>query len=464
MFTDYDDSFKGKAAALIDWALDYAAKIEDQPVRAVVSPGDILAKLPDAAPEHPEEFATLLSGLSDLLPGITHWQHPRFFAYFPANMPPENMLAEIALAAMGVNAMLWETSPAATELEMRTTAWLRDAMGLPDNWHGVIQDTASSATFSAVLAARERALEGRGNRDGLHACPPLTIYVSEEAHSSIEKAARMAGLGSKSIRRVPTDDTLAMDPEALSTMMQADKAAGFIPAALMVTAGGTGTGAFDRAGDVIPVAREYGAYVHVDAAWAGPAMLSEDLRPRFAGVEIADSFVFNPHKWLGIGFDCSIQFLAAPQVQIDALTVKPVYLESVEGVVDYSDWSPVLGRKNRGLKIWMVTQLIGLKRMRESIEHHVAWTADLADLVRETDGFDVVTEPNLALFTFRYKDDQSTLALFEAVNREGTTYLTKTNVAGRPVIRWAIGVWRTEWRHVLESWEAVKRIAAEIKG
>lgn len=455
-------SFREQADALLNWVEDYFARIGDYPVRAQVKPGEVLAKLPEKAPETAEDFAHILAGLKDTLPGVTHWQHPRFFAYFPGNVRPESLLAEIALAAQGANAMLWETSPAATEMEMRTTDWLRDAMGLPNNWSGVVQETASAATFAAVLTARERATGGIANREGLTGCPPLSLYVSAEAHSSIEKAARMAGLGSASVRVVDTDDRLAMDPTRLRSMIEGDIAAGRKPAALMITAGGTGTGAFDRAADLMPIAREHGLYVHVDAAWAGAVMICDEFRPLFCGVEDADSFVFNPHKWLGVGFECSVQFLKNPQEQVDAMTVKPVYLESIDGVCNYCDWSPVLGRRNRGLKLWMVLSLVGLDAIRSMIRDHIRWTADCAAALKRCDGFEVVTEPRLALFTFRYKGDAETEALLHAINADGYAYFTKTNVAGRPVIRWSIGSWRTTEEDVGATLERLQTLAFTV--
>lgn len=481
--------FQSRASRLVEWVQDYFSTLADQPVRSQASVGALLERLPREAPSVCEDaeaaFNALLADLDTLImPGITHWQHPRFFAYFPANARPESQLAEIIMAAMGVNSMLWETSPAATELEVAVCAWLSKAMGLPDSWLGLIQDTASSATFAAVVAAREKALEGHGNKEGLFAAQPLGVYVSGEAHSSIEKAARMAGLGSASVRKIAVDETLAMRPDALKAAIEADLEAGVKPALLVVTSGGTSRGGFDRASKIITIAKQYDIYTHVDAAWAGSAMLLEEQRELFTGVEQADSFVFNPHKWLGIGFDCSVQFLKSPEVQGDALRLKPRYLqtEAVQALnaadraqntannrmaeqwqaLDLSDYSPVLGRRPRALKIWFVLRLVGLDALKEMMRSHIKWAEALAALVTVAPGFELVGQVRLSLLLFRYQSDAHTEALLRAVNDDGFCYLTPTLVDGKPAIRFQIGSWRTRWRDVEESWQRIRAIASTL--
>ena len=445
---------------MIDWAVGYMQSVSTHAVRSQVKAGDIVSALPDNAPTFVENFDTVMNDLNDkIMPGITHWQHPRFLAYFPANVLPESQIADMAIAALGVNSMLWETSPAATELEVVVTNWLRNIMGLPDHFKGMIQDTASNATFSAMVTARELATGSSANRIGLQTMPTLAVYVSGEAHSSIEKAARLAGMGSASIRYIETDDTRAMCPVALQKQIEKDIEDGVKPALLVVTQGGTGVGAFDRAHEIIPIAKQFDCYVHVDAAWAGSAMICPEFQTLFKGCELADSFVFNPHKWLGIGFDCSVQFLANPSQQQQALMIKPAYLDSDVDMPNYSEWSPVLGRRMRALKIWFVLRLVGIKALQTMIINHVDWTQKAADYIDQQDGFKIITQPNLALFTVHYKDNDTTEALLNAVNNDGFTYVTRTNVDGKRVIRIAIGVWTSSYDDIMESMKRIVEIA-----
>lgn len=324
-----------------DWATDYHKGLRDRPVRADLTPGAIAAQLPAVAPDAPEPMAAIFADFERIVPGgMTHWQHPRFFAYFPANASPASMLAEQLANAMACQGMLWQTSPAATEIEQVMVGWLREALGLPEGFVGTIHDSATTATLSAVLTMREQATEFQGNIKGMNG-KILRIYASAQTHSSVDKAIRVAGIGQDNLVKIPTDASFSMRPEALGAAIAADMAAGMVPAGVVLCAGGTSIGAFDRIAACIAVAKAYGIPVHVDAAWAGSAMICPEFRELWDGVEGADSIVFNPHKWLGVQFDCAIQFLRDPGPQVKTLGLRPTYLETAgrEEIVNFNEWT-----------------------------------------------------------------------------------------------------------------------------
>ncbi len=467
------DEFRKHGHQLVDWIADYMDGVKDYPVRAQVKPGEVRAQLPASAPEHGEPFDCMMQDFQQIImPGITHWQHPRFFAYFPANVTPPSILAEMLVNALGVNGMLWETSPAATELEEQMINWLKGMLVLPRAWSGVIQDTASSATFCAVLAARERATGWQSNETGLGDAPKLAYYTSAEAHSSLEKAVKMAGLGKAAVRLVPVDTDHAMQPKALADMMAADRAAGIIPAMVMATVGSTSVGAVDPLQAIGIIARANEAYFHVDAAWAGSAMICPEFRPMLNGIEGADSFVFNPHKWMGVQFDCSAHFVSDHDTLVRTLTILPAYLETREGsdVTNYRDWGIQLGRRMRALKLWFTVRFYGVDGLRAVIRNHVAWAEKLAQIIRSEPDFEIVTGPNLSLLTFRFTPkglDDAALdilsdKLLEGINDDGYTYLTRTLVAGRPVIRFQIGQSKCSEADVLAAWARVVKLARAL--
>ncbi len=372
---------------------------------------------------------------------MTHWQHPRFFAYFPANAAPASMLAEQLANAMAAQAMLWQTSPAATEMEQVMVDWLRQALGLPEGFLGTIHDSATTATFSAILTMREQALNWAGLHQGLSAQPRLRIYASAETHSSVDKAVRLSGIGQENLVKIPTDAQLSMDPEALAAAISADRATGYLPTGVVLCAGGTAVGAFDRIGDCIAVAKAEGLPTHVDAAWAGSAMICEEFRPLWAGAEGADSIVFNPHKWLGAQFDCSVQFLKDPTPQVKTLGLRPSYLETagLEEVVNFNEWTLPLGRRFRALKLWFLLRAHGLDDLRARIHNHVIWSTEACEALRALPGVEIVTEPSLSLFTFALKDDATTEKLLARINDDGRIYLTQTRHRGRYAIRVQVG-------------------------
>ncbi|NBB71613.1 MAG: aspartate aminotransferase family protein [Alphaproteobacteria bacterium] len=462
------DAFRRHGHAVVDLVADYLAGIEDRPVRAPVRPGEVDAALAGAAPETPDDVAAIMADFERVvMPGITHWQHPRFFAYFPANASPPSVLAEMLAAGIAAQCMLWQTSPAATEMESRVLDWLRDAIGLPEGFAGVIQDSASSATLVALVAARERALDGAGNAQGLAGHAPVTVYATAEAHSSIEKACRVAGIGSSGLRHVATDGAGRMRADDLAVKIAEDRAQGRHPAAVVATLGTTGIGAIDPLADIAAVARAEDVYLHVDAAWAGSALLLEEWRWMSAGVAAADSFVFNPHKWLGVQFDCAAHFVREPGVLTAALAIQPSYLTSREtgAVVDYRDWSIPLGRRFRALKLWFTLRAYGLAALRAMLRDHIAWTAELAGRIAAEPDFELTTPPSLALLTFRHLPagvadlDADNRDLLERINADGFLYLTPHTHRGRAVLRWSIGGRTTTRRHVAESFERVKALA-----
>lgn len=453
------------SARAAEWAATYHDTIRDRPVRPDVTPGDTLAQLATAPPETPTPMAEIFADFEQIVPGaMTHWQHPRFFAYFPSNAAPASMLGEQLANAMSAQCMLWQTSPAATEMEIRMVDWLRQALGLPDGFVGTIQDSATTATFCAILTMRERALGWAGLEDGLAGGPRLRIYASVENHSSIDKGVRLAGIGQRNLVKIASDATGAMDVDALRDAITADRAAGFLPAGIVACAGGTSTGAFDRIADVIAVARDEGLYSHVDAAWSGSAMICPEFRALWAGVEGADSIVFNPHKWLGTNFDCSIQFLANPTPHVKTLGLRPAYLETAgqEDIINFNEWTVPLGRRFRALKLWFLLRAHGLEDLRARIRNHVAWTEMAAAEVAKWDGFEIVTPPRLALFTFAAGDNARTEALLEAVNADGRIYLTQTMLGGRYVIRMTIGQFDTTEDDVRFALAVIREMAATV--
>ena len=396
-------------------------------------------------------------------PGMTHWQHPRFFAYFPANAAPASILAEHLANAIAAQAMLWQTSPAATEIEQVMIDWLRQALALPEGFSGTIHDSATTATLCAVLTMRERSLDWTGLHQGLSAQPRLRIYASAETHSSVDKAVRLAGIGQDNLVKVPTGPDHALDPGALDRLIRADLAAGYRPAGVVLCAGGTSIGAFDRIAETLAIAKTHDLYTHVDAAWAGSAMICPEFRTLWAGVEGADSMVFNPHKWLGAQFDCAVQFLADPGPQVRTMGLRPDYLQTQsEGeIVNFNEWTVPLGRRFRALKLWFVLRAYGLKGLRDRIRNHVAWSREAADALAALPGIEITTAPSLSLFTFALRaGDSATEALLARINDDGRIYLTQTRHRGRYVIRVQVGQFDCTHEDVL----MIARVVKELQG
>lgn len=454
-----------------EWGADYRDSVAIRPVRAQGEPGEVMARLADGPPESPEPMERIMADFErDIVPAMTHWQHPRFFAYFPANAAPASVVAEYLVSAMAAQCMLWQTSPAATEMEIRIVDWLRQALGLPEGFSGVIQDTASTATLAAVLTMREKALSWAGNRKGLSGQKQVRIYASGGVHTSIDRAIWVSGIGEENLVRIPMCGPLnAMDPVALDAAIRADREAGMLPAGIIASVGGTSTGATDDVAAIAAIASRHGLYLHVDAAWAGSAMICPEFRHYWRGVEEADSIVFNPHKWLGAQFDCSVQFLKNPEHQVRTLAIQPEYLKThgKDGVVNFSEWGVPLGRRFRALKLWFLIRAHGLEDLRSRIRNHVAWSKALCERLRAEPGFEIVTEPMLSLFSFRHvrdgdseeETDRRNLDLVNRINDDGRIYLTQTRVDGRLAIRFQAGQFDCREEDVMLAFDVITELA-----
>jgi aromatic-L-amino-acid decarboxylase len=474
------DEFRRHGHAVVDWIADYWSGLADRPVVPADPPGAVASKLPAAAPEAGEDFAAILADLDRIVtPGLTHWQHPGFFAYFPANTSGPSVLGDLVCAGLGVQGMLWSTGPACTEVETVMLDWLAGLLDLPDRFRssgpggGVIQDSASSATLVATLAALHRAGRGgwrTGGTDRRH-----TVYTSTQGHSSIEKAARIAGVGSGAVRLIDVDDqTLAMRPAALRDAIAADRAAGLVPTLVVATIGTTSTTAVDPLADLGPICREAGAWLHVDAAYAGAAAVCPELRWSHAGLEFADSYCFDPHKWLLTGFDCDAFWVADRAELIEALTVMPEFLRNAAtesgAVIDYRDWQVPLGRRFRALKLWFVLRWYGGAGLRAHVRSAVALAQEFAGWVRADDRFEIVAPHPFSLVCFRLRGgsggdpdgDKASEALLRQINRSGRAHLTHTRVRGRYALRLAIGSPQTRREHVETAWRLIQTAADEI--
>jgi aromatic-L-amino-acid decarboxylase len=463
------DAFRHWSRRAADWGADYRETLRDRPVRPDVKPGGTARLIADAPPEAPEPMEAIFSDFeASILPGMTHWQHPRFFAYFPANAAPAAVVAEYLASAMAAQCMLWQTSPAATELETKVTDWLRQALALPAEFQGVIQDTASSATLAAVLVMRERALGWDGNRSGLSGQGTIRVYCSDQVHSSIDRAIWVSGVGERNLVRITgTGPLRGMDPGALDAAIAADKAGGLRPAGIIASVGGTSTGGTDDVAALAEIAQRHGLYLHVDAAWAGSAMICPEFRHLWAGAERADSIVFNPHKWLGAPFECSVQFVRDPTSLRSTLAIRPEFLKTPgrDDIINYSEWSIDLGRRFRALKLWFLLRAYGLSGLRGMIRDHVAWAGGLADRLAAQPDFDIVTAPVLSLFTFRHRPkgvvdlDAHNLELLERINREGAIYITQTRIGDRIALRFQVGQFETTEQDVAVGYETILRHA-----
>ncbi|MCT8331184.1 pyridoxal phosphate-dependent decarboxylase family protein [Albidovulum sediminis] len=459
------NTFARWGARIADWGAAYHQGLRDRPVRAMTRPGAVAAQLPPAPPEAPEAMEVIFADFERIvMPGMTHWQHPRFFAYFPANATPPSMLAEFLATTVAAQCMLWQTSPAATEMETVMMDWLRQSVGLPEDFKGVIQDSASSATLAAVLVMRERALAWAGNLAGLTGQPRLRVYASGEVHTSIDRAIWISGIGAENLVRIPTEGPRrGISIAALEAAIAADRVAGYLPCGIIGCTGGTGIGACDDIAAVVRVAQAEGLYTHVDAAWAGAAMICPEFRGLWLGVDGADSVVLNPHKWLGVQFDCAAHFLRDPASLVQTLAIRPEYLKThgADGIINYSEWSIPLGRRFRALKLWFVLRHYGLEGLRARIRNHVRWSQALAARLAADPRFEIVTEPVLSLFTFRLKgaDDAAQQDFINRINDDGRIYLTQTRVDGALVIRFQAGQFDATEADIAMAFDVLSELA-----
>lgn len=473
------DDFRDHGNSIVDWIARYFVEVEGLPVLSRTQPGDLLRKLPPTCPETGVGMGQILEDFErEVLDGITHWNHPSFFGFFPANNSGPSILGEFLTAGIGAQCMVWKTSPAAAELEERTLEWLRDLLGLPQTWSGVIQDTASTATLCALLTARERATDWSTNRDGLAAHGRrLTVYASEEIHSSIPKAVRIAGLGEANLRSIETDAHLAMRPDRLEAAIEADRAAGLTPCCIVACLGTTATHAFDDLAAIGEIARRHGVWLHVDAAMAGTAAMLPECRWMHAGVDAADSYVFNPHKWMFTNFDLSAYYVREPALLTRTFEIHPEYLRTDvdREVKNYRDWGIPLGRRFRALKLWFVLRYYGAGGIREKLRHHLTLAETFRDWVDEAPAFERMNEAPLNLICFRFVGDAPTETpperidawnetLLHELNASGELFLTHCRIRGRYALRMSIGQTNTTDRHVADAWRRIRETAERSTG
>jgi aromatic-L-amino-acid decarboxylase len=470
--------FAAAGHALIDWIARYLTDTEQYPVLSRAQPGDVRAALPPAAPERGEPFAALMADVDRIImPGVTHWNHPGFFAYFAISGSAPGILAELLTAALNINGMLWRTSPAATELEQHTLDWLRQLLGLAPGWFGMITDTASISTLLALAAAREApphlAIRSRG-LPGRADLPLLRIYTSAESHSSVDRAAITLGFGHDNVVHVPVDHEYRMRADALADLIAQDRARGSIPVAAVATVGTTGSGSIDPVPAIAAVCEREHVWLHVDGAYGGTAAVVPEFRSVLAGVDRADSFVVNPHKWLFTPIDCSVLYTRRPDVLRRAFSLVPEYLTTTapDEVVNFMDYGVQLGHRFRALKLWAVIRVFGALGLADRIRDHCALAREFAGWVDTTPGWKRVAPVHFSLVCFRYdpggqetnaeRIDALNAAILERVNASGTVYLSHTKLGGRYTIRLAIGNLRTEQRHVAAAWRLLQDAAAAL--
>jgi aromatic-L-amino-acid decarboxylase len=463
------DEFRSYGHRLIDWVADYRARLADRPVMARTAPGEVKNLLPASPPERPEGFEGVFADLERvILPGLSHWQHPRFFGYFPANAALASALGDYLSTGLGVLGLSWQASPALTELEEVVADWLRQMVGLPDAWSGVIQDTASTSTLIALLCARERSTGYGMGRGGLQAQgPPLVVYASDQGHSSVEKAAMLAGFGRANFRPVAHDAEYALRPAALEEAIRRDAAEGRQPCAVVATTGTTATTALDPVAAIAALARQYGLWLHVDAAMAGSAMVLPECRWMWQGVEEADSLVLNAHKWLGAAFDCSLYYVKDAEHLVRVMSTNPSYLQSAadDRVKNLRDWGVPLGRRFRALKLWCLIRAEGVAGLQARLRRDLDNARWLADQVRATPGWKVLAPVVLQTVCVRHEPsggedlDRHTRAWAERVNRSGAAYLTPATLDGRWMVRVSIGAEPTERQHVESLWRRMRQEA-----
>ncbi len=459
------EEFRKHGRSVVDWVADYYERVESFPVFSRVEPGEIRSSLPDGPPERGEPFEDILGDVERLImPGITHWQSPNFFAYFPANTSGPAILGDLLSAGLGVQGMIWATSPSCTELETHVLDWLVDMLALPEKFKsggeggGVIQDTASSATLCALLAARERATNFASNETGCDG--RMVAYASNQAHSSVEKAVKIAGLGQKNLRLIEVDDHFALRPEALASAIASDRSEGLIPCFVCATVGTTSSNAIDPVREIGRICRNENMWLHVDAAMSGTAALCPEFRHIHEGVELADSYCFNPHKWMFTNFDCDCFYVADRAALIRTLSILPEYLRNKAtesgAVFDYRDWHIPLGRRFRSLKLWFVIRHYGVEGLRYHVRRHVELAQQFAEWVRESDALELAAPTPLNLVCFRHvKGDETTQELMEALNQSGALYLTHTVLGGLFCIRFCVGQAGTDLSHVRRAWDRI---------
>jgi len=468
------EEFRQHAHQMVDWMADYYSSIDKYPVKSDLNPGDIFKQIPDNPPEQGEPMSEIFEDFKNIIiPGITHWQNPKWFAYFQANSSYPSVLAEMLTATLATQCMVWETSPAAAELEEKMMVWLKDIMGLPDHFEGVIQDTASTATLCAFLSAREKASNFEINKKGYTGDENYRIYCSTETHSSIDKAIRIAGMGDENLVKVKVDEKLAIQPEILEKAIKDDINSGEKPLCVVATIGTTGTLANDPLKKIAEITQKYKIWLHVDAAYAGSAMILPEFRWMIDGLEFADSYVFNPHKWLFTNFDLSAYYVKDKDVLIRTFSIMPEYLKTQvdQKVKNYRDWGIQLGRRFRALKIWFVLRNFGKAELKNRIKKHIDMVQKLASDIKNDPEFELMVENPLNMVCFRFHPesirDEPTLntmneRILHEINATGETFLTHTRIKGAYAIRLVAGQTYLEKEHLRDVWKIVRETCYEI--
>ncbi len=468
------EQFRKEGKRIIDWIADYYENVENFPVLSQVSPGEIIASLPDNPPQKGESVDAMMRDIDEkIMQGITHWQSPNFYAFFPSNTSFPSILGDMISSGLGVQGMIWATSPAATELETRVLDWLAGMMGMPEKFRststggGVIQDTASTSALTAVIAARERATNFQSNKTG--ARQKLVAYISSQTHSSLEKAVKMAGIGTDNLRLIDVNDSFAMRPELLDRQIQKDKADGYIPFFICAALGTTSSNAVDPIRKIGEIARRENCWFHIDGAMSGTAMVCPEYRHYMDGVELADSFVFNPHKWMFTNFDCDVFWVGNRNELINTFSILPEYLKNKStesgAVFDYRDWHVQLGRRFRSLKLWFVIRHYGVEGLQFHIRKHIEMAQEFAGWVRQSENFELVIDPPpFNLVCFRHKNgDDFNMQLMNRVNETGKIYFSHSKLNNQVVLRMSIGQTHTEPAHVKAAWDLIQQHAAQLE-
>ncbi|MFZ0282134.1 MAG: pyridoxal-dependent decarboxylase [Bacteroidales bacterium] len=465
--------FRKYAHELVDWMAGYMENVEKYPVKSQLKPGEIFKRLPGSPPLKPEPFGAFMKDLEEIImPGITHWQSPNFFAYFPANTSPPSILADMIISTLGAQCMIWETSPAAAELEEKMMVWLRDLINLPAYFEGVIQDTASTSTLAAILTAREKITDFRINNEGAENSGTLRVYCSEQTHSSVDKAVKISGIGKTNLVKIGVRDDFSMDAPKLRQAVESDINKGFHPCCVIATLGTTGTTAVDPLMAIGKICSEYNIWLHVDAAMGGTALILPEFQWMLDGREYIDSLVFNPHKWMFTGFDCSAFFIRQPELLIKTFEILPDYLKTrTRGKVnDYRDWGVPLGRRFRALKLWSVIRMYGVEGLREKVRCHIRIASDLALNISHEPDFEILAPVVINVVCFRYKPASVTEeeinrlneVLNHKLNDSGKIYLTHTIIEGKYTLRMVTGQTNVTMEHVTRAWELIKITARNL--
>ncbi len=469
-----DQNFDDSSKEILKWVSEYLNTVEKYPVKSLVKHHEIFNQLPDTAPSAPEDFKHIFNDFRNIImPGITHWQSPDFFAYFPANSSVPSILAEMLTSALGAQCMKWETSPSAAELEEKVMIWLRDMIGLPKDFTGVIQDTASTSTLASIITAREYLSDYRINKEGFSGNEKYRVYCSTETHSSIEKAVKIAGIGRDNLVKVAVDENFALIPAELEKAIENDLQSGYKPLCVVAALGTTGTTAIDPLNEISALKKKYNFWLHVDAAYLGTALLLPEYRWMIEGIEEADSFVFNPHKWMFTNFDCSAYFIKDKNALLNTFEIIPEYLKTRSDDVanNYCDWGIPLGRRFRALKLWFVIRSFGVEGLKEKVKYHLKLAEDLYDKISLDKNFEILAPLNANVVCFRYKPenikDENTINdinenLMHKLNNSGKIFLTHTKLKGKFTLRMVIAQTNVEERNVNNAWKLIKQYSKEI--